>query len=226
MATSPHQGTILYDNSDFNTDEPVDTALVRDALVGSLLHKADEVAQVRACWVALANGLISSYDEFLVIQDVHGSLQVASADVPQWYGFPVRVRFAPKIKADGTGYRLRCRLRGASSGGHRVDFAIAVAPKRAPEFWGEQWFGPVKYYTNKTNTSAAWLSADDGTNYLDISADVVAAGIETWSTFEDIGGDPCSVQVCTLEAIIVAQTFNAGSEPRLHGYLIAEYIGS
>src|SRR5690606_36569394 len=79
MSTSPLGGVTLYDPADLETDEPVDTVLVRDEIVGSALHLADEAGQVRVSWVALPG-------DPLEIDEVRSSsgLLVANA----WYPFP------------------------------------------------------------------------------------------------------------------------------------------
>lgn len=228
MSTSPFQGQILFAVGDFDVDEPADTALVRDALCGSLLHLADEAAQVRVCWVA-TDATLS------VANTTHADLTPAdngSVTVDEWFEFPLRGVYCPKVRADGSGYPLRIHFAGTSSAGHSVDFAVLVAPRLAEDRllggWGDP-IWPRKYYSGVTSTTVGWRSSDDASLMLEVPADTIAAALDqerAWATYDDLGGTPTSVIVPTLEILVLGKTSNVASVPQLYGLVASEYIGT
>lgn len=226
MATTAQRGIRPYDWQDLDTDEPAGTALVRDEVVQSALHLADSAGQVRGSWSGINSALLTGdYHEPLP----DGTILVASAGVDSWYELE-RIPLAPKVHADGRGYRIRVQFGGASSAGHRVDFAVSVVPRRAPFAFGADgsalW--PLKRVSNITSTTVVALPLDDGTTWLDVSPALIADAGEAegaWSTRTDIGGAPASVPLPSLVVLILGQTWNAGSRPRLHAYSVAEYVG-
>lgn len=237
MSTSDLEGVTPFDPSIYAADEPVGAARVRDELVNTALHLADEAAQVRYAWVAV-NGALQVGNEAPHAEiEAVSALDVASGYDPgesgqRWYLFGEGVSYAPKIKAGGTPYPLRIHVAGASSGGDRVDFGVVVAPRNAPQLqatWGDTPQGAVKKWGGITSTSAAWLTPDDGTSLLEIDKRIVeeALALEpSWSTLTDIGGNRTSVRLPLLQVKPFGQTWNAASVPELHGLVIAEVIGT
>lgn len=232
MSTSPHEGIVLFDAAEFDADSPIDTAVVRDALVGSALHKADQAAQSRACYAG-TNGSQDGQD-FVVPTTAGGSLEVAtgSTNGARWYGFGLTSVVVPKVRADGEGYELRARLGGRSSNGGRVDFLISVSPRMTTRL--QQSFGgtPVyqnKLFTNITSTTVAWLTPDDASHMIEVPRSLIdeALALEpAWVTKTDIGGANITMPLPLLEVRPFAQTWNAGTLPELHGWSVAGYIGA
>lgn len=232
MATSAQKGVILYDYGDLDTDESLDTVFCRDEVVQTACHKADEAAQVRGAWTAIHPDRLND-PEYLQPFDTTGALELATGSRDKWYPLAV-VSFAPKIRAGQTGYRLRVRLWGASSAGDSVDFAASVAPFNAGEmfrFEGVAGTGsayPFKVVSNITSTTAAELTLDDATAYLDVSAELISEALalsSEWSMPTDIGGTPSTIAVPLLKVIVWGQTWAAPSAPLLYGYSVADYIG-
>lgn len=229
MATSEQKGIILYDALDLAEDGPADTALCREEVVQSALHKADEAAQPRSSWPALNSALIGP-DPYLrpwpPSTTSPGTFDVvASESSPRWYPFPFETIFFPKMLPDGSGYRLRVTVVGASSsGGDRVDFGVFVQPH------GSLWQPDAPAKTAQTtSTTPAALSWDDGTTYVDVPARVIgeAAALEgAWVTYEDIGGDPISVPAPAMSLVVMGQTWDAAAVPRLYDVQIGEYVGA
>jgi len=231
MSTSSNRGALPFDPSIFGTDEPMGAARYRDELHDSALHKADSIAQVRAAWIAPKASLVANNE--VPETTIHAGTDLTESTVggSAWFAFGEGVVYCPKVKADGSGYPLRVNLAGASSGGDRVDFIVVVAPRREPalqEAWGSTPTGTSKLYSDITSTSAAWLTPDDGTNILLIPKTLIdrAAALESsWSTLTDIGGNRTSVQMPLLQVAVFGQTRDTASDPELHGFVCAEYIG-
>lgn len=233
MPTSPHDGVILYDPNALDTDQPIDTVLVRDAVIGSALHRADVAGQARAAWAAVDPALTNDAP-YIDLRDAHptsgGVLQVATVTYARWYAFPLRARFLPKVRTFGDGYRLRIRVGGASSDGDRVDFAIVLAPHAAHADLYEGTGGTViAAASNITSTTAAWLTFDSGDDFVDVTEETIAraldlAGVELTQT--DVGGDDTSLRVPPVEVIVVGQRWDLGSVPHLYGVATAETYGA
>lgn len=230
MGTSHTGGVIAYAAADLAADEPLDTVMVRDEVFGSALHKADQAAQVRASWTAIADALVAT-PEYLTVRDRSGTLIAEPVFLAnRWYSFPLRPTWAPKVRTDGTGYRLRVQLAGCSSAGHRVDFRVAIGPRgiQAPDTLVTGGRLVVADASNITATTPAALALDSGNAWIDVPVSVIAAASEahgSWSTLTDIGGTPITADVPMLEALVLGRTYNAGSEPRLYAFHVAEYIG-
>lgn len=241
MGTSLSAGEILYDFSELAADRFVDTALMRD-LVDTALHKADEFGQVRLHWAAPKSTVwVENNDPFDVITGgdrTTDSLDVGSAEAPIWYFFGARSFYCPKVRADGSGYKLRVYMAGCSSDGGEVDFGMLVMPGRARNAW-LTWGGtpgdgstgyPVaaKLFSGITSTTPAKLTPDDASNILTVSSAMIEAAYRlesVTSTLVDIGGAPTSIIMPTLEVIPFAQTLNSGTVPRLYLANAAEFVG-
>lgn len=232
MSTSPHEGIVLYDTAEFDADAPIDTALVRDALVGSALHKADEAAQQRASYAGV-NGSLDGQD-FIAPVTASGTLDVATGATngARWYGFGVTSILAPKVTPDGAGYYFRARVGGRSSDGGRVDFLVSVSPRMTTRLQISYGAAPAfqtKLFTNITSTSVAWLTPDDGSHLIEVPRALIdgALALEpAWITKTDIGGANITMPLPLLEVRPFGQTWNGGTVPELHGWSVAGYIGS
>lgn len=220
MSTSEHQGFILYDPTDLATDEPMDTVLVRD-VINNANHLADEAAQVRFSWIATGAGLNAGAD----------------ANEGEWFDFRVRGTFDAKVRSDGTGYRLRVWIAGASnsflSEGESIDFVVAIGPAGIS---AEDIGAPFVVTATATNALAPgigamtpiWLTLDSGLTYVDVPATVIAeaqARTAPTATLTDIGGAPATVQTVRLEIIVCGRTNSGLTDAVLYGVHVAEYIG-
>lgn len=230
MATSPHEGVILYDVEELSEQDPVDTVLVRDEVISSALHKADEAGQVRVAWPSLNSSLITPDSYMQTFDDLEGLAisegLVATATVRAWYPFPFEVPHFPKIRADGSGYRLRVTVDGASSvGGDRVDFGVTVVPwsrklqdASDPLVWG-----------TTTSNSPATISWDGGVTYVDVPSSAMgeAAALEgPWWTLDDVGGSRITMPAPVLGIVVVGRSWVvSGGVPRLYSVEVADYVG-
>lgn len=231
MTTSEHEGLVLYTAEDLDTDEPADTLLVRVAL-NNALHLADQAGQHRGGWVALNPDLGAGPDGVRLHDPEGGELAL-----DQWYVFPgPRPMFAPKVRADSSGYRARVWLSGylEGEGGAEADFAVMLVPaleRRIASGFRLAW--PVKFVTAVTpSDSAVLVPFDDATHYIDVPSTLIAAALggtgTSWSTREDLGGPHTSVAVPALEAVALARVTNAGTSeymPVLTGLHVSEYLG-
>jgi len=229
MSTSPHEGVYLYDPTEFGADRFVDTALTRDGVVNSALHKADSAAQPRATWAAPVTALWTDEGNPFLTSSSEGS-DPTVLTVDTWYLLPFRAVYCPKINADGQAYRLRIGLGARSSAGHDCDFAVMVAPQGSAVFslFGTLGNWPTKVYSDVTSTTVAMLTADDATRWMDPTQALTdqALSRETWSTLTDIGGSSIAVRAPMLEVFVLAKTANVSSTPEVHLFTAAEVIGT
>lgn len=228
MSTSVHHGVYLYEPAAFGADRFVDTALARDGVVNSALHKADSAAQPRCSWMASPEALwtVDSNPWLVPFGDAAGTLTAAT-----WYPFPLRIGYCPKVRASGKGYRLRVQIAGRSSAGDDCDFQVIVAPQhgRLWEFYGvpdPAW--DTKIYSDVTSTTIAALTPDDGVRWMDINVRTVDEALEreSWDTLTDISGSLVGVRAPMLEVNVLARTADTDSTPELHGVSVAEVIGT
>lgn len=230
MSTSPEGGAVLFDAAQFDADSPFDTALYRNALLGTLLHKADELAQHHANWVAPDASLSDEPQTHL--EPGVTAMEVASSGAPAWYAYSLRALCAVAVNADGTGYPLRVGVAGRSSNGGRVDFGVVVAPaitRAEVASWGSSSSWGVKTYSNITSTTAAWLTSDDASNMITLPKDLIDAAVAAypaWPTLTDIGGDGITRRIAIVEVAPVAQTWSGTAVPELHGFHASAYIGA
>lgn len=239
MGTSYSYGEIRYDDADIGADTFVDTSFMRD-VTDTALHKADEAAQVRLHWMAPPAALWSGTNtaHSAIYGDLAGGgMRLGTGTDGQWYLFPVRAYYNPKLRADGSGYKLRIRLAGCASDTGTVDFGVMVVPGRARHFAG--WYGgdpgdglgyPVAdhRFTAVTATSPAWLTPTSGRDYVNIPVELVEAAYAVepvWTTQLDVGGAATSVVTPTLSIVPYAQTRTEGVVPHLYGVHAAEFVG-
>ena len=213
MSTSPLEGVILYDPADLAADRFCDTAIIRDGVANSALHNADESAQHIATWCAPAAAVwTEDSDPFLVPS---GDLASAARRDDVYYAFALTPIYAPRVRSNGDGYRLRITIAGASSDNTTaVDFAVFVKPRSAPSWGGygilnPSW--PSKVYTGVTSSTAAMLTADVANLYLDIPRAVIDEAMDgpMPSTLTDTGGDSIGLRVALLTVVIAAKSADA-----------------
>jgi hypothetical protein len=234
VATSIGYGEVRYDDSELGSDRFVDTALMQ-AMHDSAMHKCDEAGQVRMNWVAPEavrwSGTGDPYEGLLLDGDI-GDPTAGTAAAPIWYPFGLQCRFAPKIRANGSGYPLRVRIAGSASGAGTVDFAVAVVPGNSS---GRGWVYlpgagldvPVAllYYSGVSSTTPAWLTSDSGNVTLTPGQRIIdhAFAIEpSYTTETDIGGDPTTLIMPTIAVVVLGASRDAGVRPELHGLHVAE----
>lgn len=239
MSTSRHQGVILYDPSDLDTDEPLDTVLVRDEIIDSALHKADEAAQVRASWVGLApdpvnnsyvlaHGLPLPYDDDVMLGPGPGDL------IGRWWDYAWRGAYDAKVTSDGSGYRLRVMIGGACEtlDTDGADFAVVVGPPGLS--LGMDLDSPpdtivVATASGVTSATPDWLTLDSGLTYVDVPEAIVGRAVDRTppqATLTDIGGDPTTVQTVRLEIMVCGRFKGLANRAVLWGVHVAEYIGT
>ena len=228
MSTSPHEGVYLYDPADFGADRFVDTALTRDGVLNSALHKADSAAQPRGIWTAPVTALWTDESDPWLVPSGDLSNVALRADV--WYLMPIKGVYCPKIRASGQAYRLRILIGGRSSAGHAVGFAVSVAPRGSQVFalFGTLAAWPTKTYSAVVSTTVAMLQADDTNRILDPTQALTDQALEreTWSTLTDTGGDAIALRAPLLEINVFAKTVNVSSTPELHLFAWQEVIGT
>lgn len=230
MSTSPLEGVILYAAADLAADRFCDTAIIRDGVVNSALHNADEAAQHIATWAAPAAAVwAEDTDPFLIPS---GDLTALALRDDVYYQMPLTPIYAPRVRSNGDGYRLRITLAGASTDNTTaVDFAVFVKPRSAPSWGGygiltPDW--PAKTYTGITSSTATMLTADDATLYLDVPREVIDQSLDgpMPSTLTDTGGDSIGLRAALLTVVIAAKTADGGaSNPELHLFTCHEVIG-
>lgn len=240
MSTSETDGEILFDASQLGADRAVDTVLWRDA-VNTALHKADQAAQVRMCWVAPSEAAWSHEHarwQQIYGDGIDGAMRTGTDESPAWYYFGLRAVYAPKLRADERGYSLRVRLAGCTSvEDSAMDFAIAVMPGRAASAFGwsgaapgegTPWPVAIKTFTGITSPTPAWLTPDDSSDVLSISRELVEWGARlesAWPTLTDLGGAPTLVIAPTLSIMVLGQRRGDLGRPRLYAAYAAEYVG-
>lgn len=229
MSTSHLTGEILFTASALGETAPVDSAFVRDELIGSALHKADMAGQHVMTWVAPSATYFSgNADPHIGLSDGVSAFGDLVADA--WYIYPVQALYVPKVHASRQGYSMRVRVAGRSSAGDSVDFGIAVGlsgPAGIQEYFGDVPSGAVKTFSGVTSTTAAWLTPDDASNVITVPVELIdaAQSMGEWSTKTDIGGAPISMSMPLLVVVPFARTSDPASQPLLHGVIAHEVVG-
>lgn len=242
MATSNSAGEILWSDTELGADRFVDTMLMRD-MVDSALHKCDEAGQVRIAWMAPSGtvwpaGGATRYEAIYGDGTAGAIDNLGTDDQPFWYNFGLTFRYAPKVRADGRGYRLRIYMAGACSGAGTCDFGVVVL---AGNISGRGWtfFGgtptdgtagyPVAFqsWSGVTSTSAAWLTSD-GNDYISIPSAMIEHAYSTepsYPTNIEIGGAATTLVMPSLKVVPLASTRTEGVVPHLYALYAAETVG-
>ncbi len=222
MPTSFHHGRLLQGNPPTQYDA-IGASNTRDFVVNNLLHYADIFAQVRAA-MALTKSTYSGGQ---------GSISgYGSPDADVWYPILDVGPFPIPLRADGSSYRLRIRIGGASSTGHAVKFLACLAPSATAALGlANDIADDFQFETVTTSsTTHAWLTgASRGSEAWEtqivVPAIYAAAWTQTTDTLDDLGGDAVSVDQCLVHLVILGSTANAASVPQLSGLYAAEWIG-
>lgn len=218
MSTSIHEGIVAVATTKFaGSNDPVGSAITRDVILNNLCHYADEYGQVRVTWSG---------------QSVAGEFAVDYLEIDPELTTQI-VTFGPfpiTLREDGSSYKMRVRIGGASSAGHSVTFYAALVPYvESAAFYASPptdatWAGST------SSTSAAWLTgASLGVNAYEtmvgLSPSEATAALTPTATPRDLGGDRGSVVQALCVLNISATSTNVASSPRLYAVYAAEYVG-
>jgi hypothetical protein len=201
---------------------PVDPDITRDVICNNLDHYADSFGQVR--W-AFSPG-VSTF-----VTKSYLTPRTADVVVNTWYQITASAPFPLPLRADGSGYKLRVRLGGASSGGHAVKFALVIAPVAvAPAVLAASNTDASFETATTTSASAAWLTgASQGigayTTMVALDAATAAGYVRNVDTPVDLSGAASAVSQCLVSVVVYGSTANTGSVPRLYGGFAAEWVG-
>lgn len=212
MSTSDWGARIQYQGTDWNDDDPMDTAMAR-AIANNALHLADQAGQVRACW-----GDFDTSSGNTAITHTFGGTNVWER-VLGIGSFPVSVR------ADGSAYPMRVFLRGASaSGSYTAHFRVTVcAPGMAARCINENDTDVESFST--TSTTDAWLAPSGG--LIEIPADKVSYSAWGVNTIDGVAGNAVTAPMSWFVCEVWAMRDNALlTSCDLCGLYLAEYIGT
>lgn len=202
--------------------QPVGAVVARDVICNNLDHYADSMAQVRFAW---APGTSTYASKSYLTPRTTGVV------VNTWYQIAASHAFPLPARADGTGYKIRVRLGGASSGGHAVKFAIVLAPVGSAQAVVTASASDASFETaTTTSATAAWLTgASQGsgayTTMVALSASEVGLYTRLTDTPVDLSGARSAVAQCLVNLVVFGSTANTGSVPRLYGVAAEEWIG-
>ncbi len=193
-------------------DEPFHAGHARD-LVGNVNHLADQYAQRRVAWVALA---ASHYYE--------PDIGAASVAANEWYRCWSSTPFDLHVTEAGLSYALRVRVRAARSAGSGTITARAVV---AAAGRGRGYYGSLDNTNVAEGASAsathAWLTMSPSDGMIYLSESQVAEAAQDVATTDQIPGDTVTAQWlrCTVE--VWARTTDTGSIPRISGCQVDEF---
>ena len=214
MSSSP-LGTIeIYDVADFADNHPVGARAWRDGPVNSVLHCADQRAVVHCNWVSLTTP----------VEGQDNGIGAVGTSSSSWQ--PILIHHAPNVslKTDGSPYRLRFRVVGASKGGASVSFRFVVSDFASMERFA---FDPPAYaetFTGITSTTPAILTPDSGLNYIDVGREVADASLREYATLADLGGLSRTVQTCELWISLWSKWNSTTDEGICSGLYVAEFF--
>jgi hypothetical protein len=216
MPTSLHSGFLRNGLTLEQSMPPLGASFARDYLLNNLLHLADEYGQVRMAF--------STSDYFEPAKTVAGNTYYLAATSGP-FGIPLR--------QDGSAYRMRVRVGGASSNvAGTATFRVIVCPPLIANTIATTSNPGVDYVfqASTTSTSAAWLTGTtlgplaDAT-LITIDAETARSWLTTSNTLSDIGGDPATVDQCVVAVHIFAKISSNAYSPRLYAGYAAEYVG-
>lgn len=204
MTHSIHRGFVRSAANRLDADAPMDTSLFRDCVVNNALHIADVNAQVRVDWVIGSPGEFDTFPTRDSGSDEYGKIMV--------FGY-----FPINLAPEGSAYKFRVRLYGASASGS-VTFRVAISahPDLVVDF--------VNFSTS--SATAVWLEDDPA--ILTVPASSIAgtssgyeSPIKTVATALAAGAPvpTTQVQVPMMCATVWANSTNA----ELHGLYVAEF---
>lgn len=202
---------------------PVDTTLVRDVVVNNLNHAADEYAQVRVAYSAAATSFSGGQGY------VTPRTTLRSADefnrVATFGPFPL------SVSENGSSYKLRIRLAGASSDNtNTATFRVVLSPTNRAYGAAVSDLGPRVWEASTTSSTSAYLTGanvdDSDPTLIYLSNALVGECTRNdIATLDDLAGDPATVSQCLVYLSVFAKVSNTATTPRLTALYAAEYVG-
>lgn len=204
---SEHAGFIRGFDSLLVSAGPVDTGLVRDAVVNNVDHLIDESTQLRVHWVR------SSEQDPLIPASSSTAYSLAAIFGP----FPVA------LMPDGQAARIVVRLAGRVSAVGTATWRIAFLP-----------FGPASAAPPATtvsdsvaevdtsSTSVAWL--DPTPQVLTLERELVDVCRRTIPSNVN-AMTPGNAEWTLMQCEVWAKVSSAGRDAELHGLYVREYVG-
>ena len=222
--TSHTDGRIRFSSSEhFDGEEPFDTRLAQDALIGGGNAQADQCAQHLINWMAPVGSLISISEPYMLPRRLFDTVRT---DV--WYALMCSHVGPIRVQSNAESYRFRLYVQGASTSGDSVDFACSVTTRGVPHV--RVYGGPLaafarKEYTGITATTPAQLTPATGDEFFELTRSQVWGSLDTFNTRVDIAGTRTALTMPWLEVKIFGRTSNASSEPALYGVHLSEFVG-
>ena len=220
--TSIHEARIRMATAVYAAStQPVGPVVARDVICNNLDHYADSIGQSRWKFAPGKAGYASK--SYL-------TPRTTSVTVDTWYQAAASQAFPLPLRADGSSYKIRVRLGGASSGGHAVKFAIVLAPVDGAAAIATAANSDSVFITaTTTSATAAWLTgtSQGGSAYttmIGLTAAEAAEYSRTVDTPIDLAGVGSAVAQCLVNIVVFASTANTGSVPRLYGGSADEWV--
>lgn len=227
MSTSAYAGIVDFASSLYGSaDDPVDAVMMADGVANGLHHLADSSAQVRCNYWPIDSSISNNVDNYLTIE--------SPDEADRYYlvgGFPMGP-WPLKIKPGGTPFRLRLRVAAAISsatGSPTSSFRLVIAPSLREAVVYQTLNDDNVYRFTATSTTPQIVTGTSGgtlnaSTYVQVSAEQARSWTRTITVPNAVsGGDPRTIEQCTVGAWLWASTTAVGSLPRLHGLYLAEY---
>ena len=225
MATSSQAATVPFALTSIDEGSPIATWIVRDGLIETINHLADEQAQPRINWMAADSALLSgTQDQYLTT-----ATPTATGEYTRIAAFGP---FPLSIMPDGnTPYKLRILIAGASSAGDSVEFGVTIAEGLvgSESDISEGTADETKKFDAVTSTTPAWLTPTNGSNVWAANLAVASAGLRYYSTHNDSVAPydiDASIQQTEVFFDVWCKTANTSSSGRLYALHVAEVIGT
>jgi len=211
MSHSEYEGYVRGQSYQLDDTESVDTGAVRDGLINSACHLADESTQVRVSWN------MPTGDSPLVA--VPAPTTTSAFYYVETFGpFPLTVFQSYSAK-------LVCRLRGQVSQAGTSTWRLALRPV-GPATARPTTMEPGVCEVSTTSTSYADLDPTPGA--IQLTRDQVEICRAYYPTLrsQDGSGNPASVLVCLAQLEVWTKTSDVSSIGQLSVVLAREYVGA
>ena len=234
MSTSPLGYRVVIGWDAFSAQRPLSAFDTRNVVLNNLCHYADSYGQTLVNWSATAAALTGGYGYLYP-----GSPADLTGYLPSLIGMwkvPLRIR------ADGSSYKVRIRIGGASdTAGESVRFFAALALPGygigrvlydgtvlagMPALHGDAIFGTVA----TTSTTPAWLTGvSQGNNgwstMIQLPADLVSSHLRMHGTFDETSA-PESVLYTDTILVVFSLATHDGIGGRLYAVHACEWVGT
>lgn len=221
-ATSPKGGRILHPSTYQQADDPLDAALLRNAIVNNALHAADQQARVLVNWMAPNSSLVTGNPPLYRTPDT-----LAATDT--WYLVDAYGPWPISVWSTGGAYRLRVAL-FAQAGSGTATFGICVGPRGSARAILDGGTGVTGedaiVYSGTTSATPVELTPSGGSDIITVSDATLVSGRRVRSTTDEPGSARL-VDVATheVEVTVWVQQTAIGTPARLYGVHVAEFIG-